>query len=182
MYAIPSYYESKEIIMKLTYNEKRSIENDMVNVINRNPKGINTRTLISQVLNNVSASVPNANRHHVSGMIAWVIDAVITSYSIHYTKLYDIVTHSTDALVGDYRNLIRFYKNGDKTSVISGYDLRPIEHTNNDGRIKTEDEKHLIMHFPEIKEAFYAKSAILIEGETEYGCIHAFSDKSYNFV
>lgn len=59
-----------------------------------------------------------------------------------------IVTHSTDALVGDYRNLIRFYKNGDKTSVISGYDLRPIEHTNNDGRIKTEDEKHLIMHFP----------------------------------
>ena len=26
-----------------------------------------------------------------------------------------IVTHSTDALVGDYRNLIRFYKNGDKT-------------------------------------------------------------------
>ena len=88
-----------------------------------------------------------------------------------------IVTHSTDALVGDYRNLIRFYKDGNKTSVISGYDLRPIEHTNNEGRIKTEDEKHLIMHFPEIKEAFYAKSAILIEGETEYGCIHAFSNK-----
>ena len=61
--------------MKLTYNEKRNIENDMVNVINRYPKGINTRTLISQDLNNVSASVPNANRHHVSGMIAWVIDA-----------------------------------------------------------------------------------------------------------
>jgi len=88
-----------------------------------------------------------------------------------------IVTHSTDALVGDYRNLIRFYKDGDKTAVISGYDLRPIEHTNNEGRIKTEDEKHLIMHFPEIKEAFYAKCAVLIEGETEYGCIHAFSDK-----
>lgn len=88
-----------------------------------------------------------------------------------------VVTHSTDALLGDYRNLIRFYKNGAKTLVISGYDLRPIEHTNNEGRIKTEDEKHLIMHFPEIKEAFYAKCAILIEGETEYGCIQAFSDK-----
>ena len=88
-----------------------------------------------------------------------------------------IVTHSTDALVGDYRNLIRFYKDGDKTAVISGYNLRPIEHTNNEGRIKAEDEKHLIMHFPEIKEAFYAKCAVLIEGETEYGCIHAFSDK-----
>lgn len=88
-----------------------------------------------------------------------------------------IVTHSTDALVGDYRNLIRFYKNGDKTAVISGYALQSIEHTNNEGRIKTEDEKHLIMHFPEIKEAFYAKCAVLIEGETEYGCIHTFARK-----
>ena len=33
------------------------------------------------------------------------------------------------------------------------------------------------MHFPEIKEAFYAKCAILIEGVTEYGCIRAFADK-----
>ncbi|MFS2315920.1 AAA family ATPase [Dehalococcoides mccartyi] len=88
-----------------------------------------------------------------------------------------IVTHSTDALVGDYRNLIRFYKSGDTTAVICGYALRPIAGTNNEGRIKTENEKHLIMHFPEIKEAFYAKCAILIEGETEYGCIHAFANK-----
>ena len=88
-----------------------------------------------------------------------------------------IVTHSTDALIGDYRNLIRFYKNQDKTSVISGYALRPIAGTNNDGRIKAETEKHLIMHFPEIKEAFYAKCALLIEGETEYGCIHKFAEK-----
>jgi putative ATP-dependent endonuclease of OLD family len=89
-----------------------------------------------------------------------------------------IVTHSTDALVGDYRNLIRFYKDADKTAVVSGYALRPIEHSTNEGRIKTEDEKHLIMHFPEIKEAFYAKCAVLVEGETEYGCIHAFADKT----
>ncbi len=88
-----------------------------------------------------------------------------------------IVTHSTDALAGDYRNLIRFYKDGDKTAVISGYALRPIAGAPNEGRIKSENEKHLIMHFPEIKEAFYAKCAILIEGETEYGCINAFADK-----
>jgi putative ATP-dependent endonuclease of OLD family len=87
-----------------------------------------------------------------------------------------IVTHSTDALVGDYHNLIRFYKNGGKTAVVSGYVLRPVAGTNNEGRIKTEYEKHLIMHFPEIKEAFYAKCAILVEGETEYGCIRAFAD------
>lgn len=88
-----------------------------------------------------------------------------------------IVTHSTDALAGDYRNLIRFYKGGNKTAVISGYALRPIACTRNEGHIKSENEKHLIMHFPEIKEAFYAKCAILIEGETEYGCIQAFADK-----
>lgn len=88
-----------------------------------------------------------------------------------------IVTHSTDALAGDYRNIIRFYKGGAKTTVISGFDLRPITGANNTGCIKSDDEKHLIMHFPEFKEAFYAKCAILIEGETEYGCIQAFADK-----
>jgi putative ATP-dependent endonuclease of OLD family len=80
-----------------------------------------------------------------------------------------IVTHSTDALVGDYRNLIRFYKNGNKIAVISGADPSL--------RFTTTNEKHLIMHFPEIKEAFYAHCAILIEGETEYGCIRAFAEK-----
>ncbi|RPF47684.1 putative ATP-dependent endonuclease of OLD family [Hydrogenoanaerobacterium saccharovorans] len=88
-----------------------------------------------------------------------------------------IVTHSTDALAGDYRNLVRFYKGDNKTAVISGYALRPIAGANNEGHIKSENEKHLIMHFPEIKEAFYAKCAILIEGETEYGCIQAFANK-----
>ena len=32
-----------------------------------------------------------------------------------------------------------------------------------------EVEKHLIMHFPEAKEALYARCIILVEGETEYG-------------
>lgn len=80
-----------------------------------------------------------------------------------------IVTHSTDALIGDYRNLVRFYKDGDKTAVISGADPSM--------SFTSVNEKHLIMHFPEIKEAFYAKCAVLIEGETEYGCINTFAEK-----
>lgn len=80
-----------------------------------------------------------------------------------------IVTHSTDALIGDYRNLIRFYKDRDKTAVVSGADPSL--------KFTTVNEKHLIMRFPEIKEAFYAHCALLIEGETEYGCIHAFANK-----
>ena len=77
-----------------------------------------------------------------------------------------IVTHSTDALIGNYRNLIRFYQKEGNTSVISGKNLV----------LKDANEKHLLMHFPEIKEAFYAKCVILIEGETEYGCIQSFAE------
>lgn len=77
-----------------------------------------------------------------------------------------IVTHSTDVLIGNYRNLIRFYQNDGHTQVISGKNLV----------IKDANEKHLLMHFPDIKEAFYAKCVILIEGETEYGCIQHFAE------
>lgn len=80
-----------------------------------------------------------------------------------------IVTHSTDALVGDYRNLIRFYKEANATRIVSG--------ASSSMRITDANEKHLIMHFPEIKEAFYAHCVVLMEGETEYGCITAFADK-----
>ena len=79
-----------------------------------------------------------------------------------------IVTHSTDALVGDYRNLIRFYRDNGKVSVISG--------ASKDLHITDAKEKHLIMHFPELKEAFYSHCAVLIEGETEYGCIQRFAE------
>lgn len=58
--------------MKLSKTEKRVVEQELVNEINLNPKGINTRTLISNVLNTVSVAIPNANRHHVSGMLSWV--------------------------------------------------------------------------------------------------------------
>ena len=75
-----------------------------------------------------------------------------------------IVTHSTDALIDDYRNLIRFYRDNETTKVVCGSTL------------SLRDEKHLLMHFPEIKEAFYAKCVILVEGETEYGCIHSFAN------
>ena len=80
-----------------------------------------------------------------------------------------IVTHSTDALVGDYRNLIRFFKKDEKTAVVCGTDPTL--------DFSPANEKHLIMHFPEIKEAFYAHCAILVEGETEYGCLRTFADK-----
>ena len=79
-----------------------------------------------------------------------------------------IVTQSTDALVDDHRNIIRFYRNKEsKICAVSGKQMD----------IKKDIEKHLIMHFPEIKEAFYAKCTIIVEGETEYGCMKLFADK-----
>ena len=40
-----------------------------------------------------------------------------------------------------------------------------------------EVEKHLIMHFPEAKEALYARCIILVEGETEYGSFAGMAKK-----
>lgn len=76
-----------------------------------------------------------------------------------------IVTHSTDSLVDDYRNIIRFYRDNDNNVCAAcGVTFRFSE----------EIQKHLIMHFPEIKEALYARSVIIVEGETEYGCFNLF--------
>lgn len=81
-----------------------------------------------------------------------------------------VVTHSTDALLDDHRNLIRLYKRSGLTKVACGVSFHSRD------RIELV-EKHLPLHFPEIKEAFYAKSAVLIEGPTEFGCMRLFAEK-----
>lgn len=76
-----------------------------------------------------------------------------------------IITHSTDALVDDYRHIIRLYRNKDgQVQAACGVTFH----------FSKDLEKHLIMHFPEAKEALYAKSIILVEGETEYGAFRQF--------
>ena len=49
----------------LTYAEKRIIERETLMIIN-------TRVLISQVMKRISSTIPNANRHHVAGMLSWI--------------------------------------------------------------------------------------------------------------
>lgn len=76
-----------------------------------------------------------------------------------------VVTHSTDSLVDDYRNIVRLYRNDDGcVKAACGAQLHFSE----------EIEKHLIMHFPEVKEALYSRSVLIVEGETEYGCFRLF--------
>lgn len=77
-----------------------------------------------------------------------------------------VVTHSTDALVNDYRQIIRLYWDSEgQIQAACGSSFRF------DGEL----EKHLIMHFPEVKEALYSRCAILVEGETEYGAFSWFA-------
>lgn len=77
-----------------------------------------------------------------------------------------VVTHSTDALVNDYRQIIRIYwDDKKKVQAACGASFH----------FDREIEKHLIMHFPEVKEALYSKCTILVEGETEYGSFGYFA-------
>ena len=79
-----------------------------------------------------------------------------------------VVTHSTDALVDDYRHIIRLYRDeNNMVCAACGVTFN----------FPKEVEKHLIMHFPEAKEALYARCIIIVEGETEYGSFRGFGKK-----
>lgn len=80
-----------------------------------------------------------------------------------------IVTHSSDILMDDYRNIIRFYKDNSTTRAISGVTL--------DGELQESARKQLLMHFHELRETFYAHAVIIVEGETEYGAFPIFASK-----
>ncbi len=57
----------------LSYKDKRKVEREICSIIKVNSIGINTRTLISRVINNLATTIPNLNKHHVAGMLAWVL-------------------------------------------------------------------------------------------------------------
>ena len=79
-----------------------------------------------------------------------------------------VVTHSTYALVDDYRHIIRLYRDeNNMVCTACGVTFN----------FPKEVEKHLIMHFPEAKQALYARCIILVEGETEYGSFAGFGKK-----
>lgn len=78
-----------------------------------------------------------------------------------------IVTHSSDILIDNYKNIIRFYKQDGETKVVSGMTLKKY--------FDKGAEKQLLMHFHELREAFYSHCVIIVEGETEYGCMPYFA-------
>lgn len=78
-----------------------------------------------------------------------------------------IATHSPSIILNDFRQIIRLYKNNNETKIVSGISLTLGEQL----------EKHLLLHFPFIKEAFFARCAIFAEGDSEYGSFPLFAQK-----
>lgn len=69
-----------------------------------------------------------------------------------------VITHSPNIILNDYNQIIRFYSEGGTTKIISGSELILSEQL----------KKHLYQNFPFIKEAFFSRCAILVEGDSEY--------------
>lgn len=78
-----------------------------------------------------------------------------------------IATHSPSIILNDYKQIVRILKKEESVEIISGSNLVLNEQLN----------KHLFLHFPFIKEAFFARCAIFVEGDSEYGSFPFFGEK-----
>lgn len=78
-----------------------------------------------------------------------------------------IATHSPNILLNEYTQIIRLYQSNGITKIKSGAEI-------------VLDEKHskrLHMHFPSIKEAFFSRCVIFVEGDSEESSFSHFADK-----
>jgi putative ATP-dependent endonuclease of OLD family len=79
-----------------------------------------------------------------------------------------VVSHSPNILLNDYRKFLRFCKDENGHLIVkSGFDIKLDEAT----------EKQLLKNLPYIKEAFFSKVVILVEGDTELGALPIFSER-----
>ena len=78
-----------------------------------------------------------------------------------------IASHSPSIILDNYKQIVRFCRT-ESVTVKSGNDLT----------LRAKDEKHLLMNFPYIKEAFFSKCVILVEGETELGAFPLLASKT----
>lgn len=77
-----------------------------------------------------------------------------------------VVSHSPNILLDDYKNIVRFYRTNAGVRSISGCQLT----------IDSQLEKHLLVNFASIKEAFFSKCVIVVEGRTELGAMLIWKD------
>lgn len=76
-----------------------------------------------------------------------------------------IVTHSPNIVLNDYKQFIRFYLETNNLNVKSG------------NEITITDDKHIYKLFLQIKEAFFSRCIIVVEGDTEPASFPLFAKK-----
>ena len=76
-----------------------------------------------------------------------------------------IVTHSPNILARGYKNIVRFGQGEDSPKVMCGRDID----------LSDKVEKQLMLNFESIREAFFARSVLAFEGQTESGAIPVFA-------
>lgn len=77
-----------------------------------------------------------------------------------------ITTHSPNILGDDYSKIIRMYKTADYTAAVSCANMI----------LDVREKKQLLMQFEYIKEAIFARAAIIVEGESEFGSFKLFAE------
>lgn len=77
-----------------------------------------------------------------------------------------IVTHSPAILLNSYKYYSRFYLESGSTKIISGENIS----------LEGDVEKHLLKLLPFIKEAFFSRTVILVEGDSEAGILPVWSE------
>lgn len=78
-----------------------------------------------------------------------------------------VITHSPNIISNDYKQILRLYKNNGTVNIISGMAISLTE----------QHHKHFQMQASFLKEAFFCKSAIIVEGDTEYASLPLFAQK-----
>jgi len=77
-----------------------------------------------------------------------------------------ICTHSPNIILSDYKQIIRFYKDSESQIVVkNGQEISFSEG----------EKKQLLKNMPYVKEAFFSKCVILVEGDTELGAFPVFA-------
>lgn len=78
-----------------------------------------------------------------------------------------IVTHSPNIILNHYQQIVRFFSIKGITKIISGSEFT----------LSAQLHKHLYLHFPFIKEAFFSRCAIFVEGDSEFASFPHFGQK-----
>lgn len=83
-----------------------------------------------------------------------------------------VVTHSPNILLNDYQHVVRFSKVSGSVAVANGSAIR----------LDPAERKQLLKNMPYVKEAFFSKCVILVEGDSEYGSLPIMAEKTIGDV